>query len=50
MTREEFIKKLKELEWTEEQIEKHLKIYDEAAEDGLALPYFIPDMGMLYRD
>lgn len=41
MTKEEYIKKMKELGWSDDHIQEQIKTHEEAAKDGIDIPYEI---------
>lgn len=39
MTKEEYIKKMKELGWSDDHINEQIQIHEEAAKDGIDIPF-----------
>ncbi len=39
MTKEEYIKRMKELGWTDDYIYEQLQLHEQAAKDGIDIPF-----------
>lgn len=39
MTKEEYIKRMKELGWTDDYIHEQLQLHEQAAKDGIDIPF-----------